>query len=288
MLTISRPVMIDGLWNATARAKIGPHVVYLHVRASKGLVDALYKRVRFGVSSSEFGCAGCGGACGAGAKFGGTTALAMGDDDFGGLFDSIVNVVKKVADSPIIRAIPYAGTIAAGVSAAASVYQEVRAGVPRAKKRVRRIKADAARGVPAAKKALEQLRAVEAADRLRRAAKEGHPSALRRLRAIGHGISRRDPRAFEAAKVIEHLESFQFKLNRPRHIDMSPMTNGEWSIDDPIVQSVSLDNMSEDEAAQELLGAVVRKRKPMSTAHQRLARQLMPLVSHARSRAHGR
>jgi hypothetical protein len=255
MVTISRPQMAQGRWRCRVLLSVAGESVEIYISASPALVSELNRRVRryVRVEGGRFGeeavgCAGCGG---------------FGGDDFGGLFDSIVKVVKKIADNPIVRAIPYAGTIAQGVSAAASVYQGIRSGHPAAKRRLTQIRTDAKRGIPAAQDALKQLQAVARADSLRNAAKAGKPAALRRLRAIGTGIAKAEPAAFEAAKILERLDALEA---------------GPLAPEPPIAYPLSMDDMDDSQAAEEISGAIAQRRA-MSPKHRRLYGQLSALAA---------
>lgn len=202
---ISQPTLIDGIWHARAEIVVGSDVIRIQASAPQGFarrnMAGLSRYIEFGQPYASFGYEGSEVGCGCGSAPG-----VRGFDEAGGVFDNILNVVKSVADSPIVRAIPYVGTVATLASGAVDLYKGIKAGMPQAKGRLKRIRRDARAGNPQARQALAKLKAARSADMLRRQARGGSVEALQRMRAIGNGVAQQDVQAVEAAKMLERLE----------------------------------------------------------------------------------
>jgi hypothetical protein len=277
IVRVSPPQLREGRWHCKAAIQVGDDVILIHASAPRGLarqalgVASRYVSVEpYAAFSGEggipsFGCANCGQLkCGGG---------AFGEDEAAGVFDDIMNVVGKVADNPIVKAaanvIPYGNLVVGGASAAAGLYSAVRSGQPKAKKRLKRIKNDARRGVPAARKALGQLQSAARADTLRKAVRRGAPQAARQLQQISAAVSR-DPAALEAATMLKALELADKGIPEapPPEYDL-PIDAGEAYAD-----------MLSGEIA-----AAVARRAGLSIEHRRVLDNLNAILRTARTRA---
>lgn len=302
IVRISSPRLLrDGRWHAKASLQIGTDVVRLHVsapktligRATKGAMGYANRYVTFGQPYEGFGGFGA---------FGGNVremptldgsdgpvplyfdapsdevgCCGFAGEDFGGVFDDIINTVKTVADSPLVRAIPFVGTAATGISMAVDVYHGVKKGSKKAKKRLKKIKKDAARGVPQAKEALGKIKEVQKVDQLRTAAKGGSRLALRSLRRIGEGIRRKDSQAFDVAAAMARLETLE-KRAAAQEAGEEPDER-----DEPIELDYPTDEIDSFEIAGAVISALAKKRQ-MSPADRRLHAQLSQILQKSERR----
>jgi hypothetical protein len=281
LLSVSVPQLRNGRWYVLAMLNIGGDRVLINASAPSKLVQRAAQRFGFGDDDVGCGCVG-----------------GFGDDETSGIFDDIVSVVGKVARNPLVQAaaavIPYGSTVVAGVTAATSLYGAVRGGAPKAKKRLKKIKRDAKRGKPAAKKALAQLNTVARADHLRQSAKRGNVKALKGLRMIGQGLSRKDPAALEAATLYSQLDALEkakearARAATPRCPTQGPAyepdgDDGELDAPEPIEVNYATDESTPYDVA-EAIGAAISKR-PLSPKHTRLAAALWELNRRAAQRS---
>lgn len=235
-LVVSRPKLQDGRVHVKALIKVGRDDVRINASAPVGMLMRARPYLQFqnydsfAGTDDELGC-------------------CAGEEDFGGIFDSIVSITKQVVDNPAIKMaasmVPGGGAVVEGASLAANLYTSAKAGQKKARRQIRRIRVDARRGVPDARKAAAALRAVKRADIIRRAAKRGNPKALFNLRRLAQGLTNRDPSALEAAALFEALE-----VKSPTATPAPPP---------PVVVDYRADEQEPEDAVEEIVGAVMQR-----------------------------